>query len=314
LSRNKTNPVLNVDKGGIHSGGATAKLVNCRRMPKSLSENSVLGSTGYQPVPSGDSPDGRASASAANLDARFPAATSPVPVGGSPTGAGEPPAPPIFRIGSNGQPGVSTASDPVRFAAALRRFDEENARDPNTELVEGTPRPRELLYAQRLTDWVLALNPDAPEELRLAARSQHLCRWMIPRGSYEMTRAGYLRWRNELKSFHAAKAGEILREVGYPEEMVVRVQHLNLKKNFPGDLLSRTLEDALCLVFLEFQFADLVSKTAEDKIVNAVQKTWKKMTASARERALRLEFGPRERALIERALTRSDGGAAVVPG
>jgi hypothetical protein len=37
------------------------------------------------------------------------------------------------------------------------------------------------LYAQRLTDWVLRLSPDATEELRLAARCQHICRWEIPR-------------------------------------------------------------------------------------------------------------------------------------
>jgi carbon starvation protein len=80
---------------------ATTVILKMQLAPsKSLSENSVLGSTGYQPVPSGDSPDGMASASAANLDARFPAATSPFPVGGSPTGTGESPAPPIFRTGS----------------------------------------------------------------------------------------------------------------------------------------------------------------------------------------------------------------------
>jgi spermidine synthase len=77
-------------------GGSIASQV-----AKSRPENSVLGSTGYQPVPSGDSPDGMASAPAANLDARFPTSTSPIPVGGSPTGAGESPAPPIFQTGSN---------------------------------------------------------------------------------------------------------------------------------------------------------------------------------------------------------------------
>src|SRR5437899_233735 len=103
--------------------------------------------------------------------------------------------------------------DPIRFQAAIRRFDEENARDPNTEVVDGAAQPRELVYARRLSDWVRKLAPAASEELRLAARSQHLCRWTIPRSSYEMTRAGYLRWRSDLKAFHARKAGEILREV-----------------------------------------------------------------------------------------------------
>src|SRR6266481_3812999 len=98
-----------------------------------------------------------------------------------------------------------------RFEEALRRFDAENSQDPNREEAGGTSHPRELLYAQRLTEWVLRLCPGAAEELRLAARCQHLCRWMVPRDSFPMTRTGYLRWREELKKFHAKKAGEVLR-------------------------------------------------------------------------------------------------------
>ena len=185
---------------------------------------------------------------------------------------------------------------------AFVRFDAENARDPNLERDGGARQPRELLYARRLTEWVLKLAPEASESLRLAARCQHICRWMIPRETYPMTRAGYLRWRNDLKQFHARKSAEILRESGYGEEMIDKVRDLNLKKNFPSEPESRILEDALCLVFLEFQFAELVRKTAEDKIINAVQKTWQKMTPAAHERALALPLGPEEKRLIQRAL------------
>jgi hypothetical protein len=192
--------------------------------------------------------------------------------------------------------------DPQRFAAALRRFDDENSRDPNFETVGGVAHPRELLYAQRLTDWVLRLAPDASEALRLAARCQHIGRWQSPRDSYPMTRAGYLKWRADLKKFHAEKSGAILRETGYDEETIQRVQDLNLKKYFPADAETRTLEDALCLVFLEFQFADLATKTAEDKTINALQKSWGKMTGAARAEALKLNYGEREKALLQRAL------------
>jgi len=202
----------------------------------------------------------------------------------------------------NGGRSHSGLSDPARFEAAIRRFDEENSHDPNLEIVAGIARPRELVYAERLTDWVLKLYPDAPEALCLAARCQHLCRWTIPRSDYPMTRAGYLKWRNALKLFHAEKAGELLRAVGYPEEMVAAVQALNLKKNFPADHDSRVLEDALCLVFLEFQFSGLAAKTDDDKMINALKKSWRKMTAAARDRALLLNFGAKEKSLIERAL------------
>jgi hypothetical protein len=193
-------------------------------------------------------------------------------------------------------------ANPDRFTAALRRFDEENARDPNQEIVDGVAQPRELIYAQWLTDWVLKLSPQASEALRLAARCQHLCRWEIPRNSYPMDKPGYLRWRADLKKFHADKAGKILREGGYDEATVTRVQELNLKKNFPSDPEVSVLEDALCLVFLERQFAPLAAKSDDAKMINALRKSWQKMTPTAHAEALKLSYGPREKSLIERAL------------
>jgi hypothetical protein len=192
--------------------------------------------------------------------------------------------------------------DAARFREAIRRFDELNAADPNRELVDDGPRPRELVNAERLSRWVMTLAPDASEPLRLASRCQHLCRWMIPRSNYEMTRAGYLQWRSELKRFHAEKSSAVLRAFGYPEETVQRVSELNLKKHFPADADSRVLEDALCLLFLQFQLAEFAQKTDDGKVINALQKSWKKMTPSGHEHALKIGYGERERSLIERAL------------
>ena len=105
------------------------------------------------------------------------------------------------------------------------------------------------------------------------------------------------------------KAGGILRELGYPEEVVARVQSLNLKENFPNEAEGRVLEDALCLVFLEHQLADLASKTTEDESINALQKAWQKMTAAARAQALKLPYVPRQRALLEKALPPAAGAS-----
>jgi hypothetical protein len=192
--------------------------------------------------------------------------------------------------------------NPPRFAEALRRFDEANAEDPISESFEGKSWPRELLYAHRLYEWVHRLTPAASEPLLLAARCQHICRWMIPREQYPMTREGYLKWRTKLKEFHARKAGEILKSVGYPDELVQRVQELNLKKNFPRDPESRVLEDALCLVFLQYQFGGLAKKTSDEKMVNALRKSWHKMTDAARQEALNLGFSENEKRLLNLAL------------
>ena len=189
-----------------------------------------------------------------------------------------------------------------RFSEAIRRFDEENGRDPHLIVVDGVAQPHELLYARRLTEWVLRLQPNASKPLLLAARSQHICRWLVPRSSYEMTRAGYLRWRNDLKHLHAKKSAEILREVGYDEATIARVVELNLKKGLGHDQECQVLEDALCLVTLQYQLADLMEKTDPDKMVGILRKTWKKMSDLARAHALALPFTEAESTLLEQAV------------
>jgi hypothetical protein len=64
----------------------------------------------------------------------------------------------------------------------------------------------------------------------------------------------------------------------------------------------QVLEDALCLVFLEWQFGALARKMDEAKTVNALRKSWRKMSPSARAEALQLNYDAHERALIARAL------------
>ncbi len=181
----------------------------------------------------------------------------------------------------------------ARFQDAIARIDAANAADP---------RGIELPYSQRLSAWVERLAPNAPEPARLAARAQHICRWMSPRESYPEGRVGYLRWREDLKQFHAQKAGEILREAGYDDPTISRVQDLIRKRNFPRDPEGRIIEDALCLVFLETQFAETTTKTGEEKMIGILQKTWRKMTPQAREVALTLPMSTECRMLVEKAL------------
>ena len=180
-----------------------------------------------------------------------------------------------------------------RLSIAVARLEAAHAADPHG---------RELDYARRLSAWVCRLDPAPSVALQLAARAQHVRRWMIPRESYPADRIGYLKWRADLKLFHAQQAGLILGEVGYDEATVAEVQDLICKRNFPRDPASRVLEDALCLVFLETQFIETLAKTGPDKMVQILQKTWKKMTPQAHAIALGLPLPAAARALMERAL------------
>jgi hypothetical protein len=175
-----------------------------------------------------------------------------------------------------------------RLAAALRALDDFNARDPRRDALDGKEWPFEVAYAERLSRWVLRLAPGASEALRAAARGQHAGRWTVPRESYPEGRGGYLRWREDLKKLHAKTTGEILAAAGYEPAFVERVRSLILKKNIKTDPEAQVLEDALCLVFLETQFAGLKGKTPDDKMRDIVRKTWAKMGDAGRAAALAL--------------------------
>lgn len=191
------------------------------------------------------------------------------------------------------------------FQQAIQAFDQMNAQDPNLLRLGGQDYPRELWYARELTRWVLQLQPNASEALRLAARSQHLERWKIPRSDFPPGRLGYLNWRKRLAHFHASRAEEILRTLHYSENMVQRVRELNLKLNIQRDLETQVLEDALCLVFLESQFAEFSEKTEKNKLVEIIQKTWKKMSSRGREIALKLDLDEAARKIVEEAISKS---------
>lgn len=203
--------------------------------------------------------------------------------------------------------GLSDVQDHARFAAAIERIDAANARDPNRTVVDAVEVPHELHYARRMTEWLGRLEPEASEALRLAVRCQHLERWAIPRSEYPMTRAGYHRWRTELGAFHARRAAEILREVGYDEATVARVQALVRKERLKTDAETQTLEDVACLVFLEDEAAEFAGRHEEAKVVRILARTWGKMSDRGRAAAMGLELPGRVRELIAKALESGPG-------
>jgi hypothetical protein len=193
-------------------------------------------------------------------------------------------------------------SDKNRFEAAIRRFDEVNSGDPNVEMTDGIPYPKELLYAQRMTSCLNSVAPDASEALQLAARCQHIRRWAISRQDFPMDAQGYNKWRNSLKKYHAEVAGQILQEVGYGPEIIERVQFLVQKRQLKIDPEVQLLEDIICLVFLKYYFLDFARQHEEAKVIDIVQKTWRKMTPQGHQLALQLNLPAEAQALVGKAL------------
>ena len=196
----------------------------------------------------------------------------------------------------------------TRFDRAIAGIDAANAGDPNRVHIDGVEAAGEVVYARRMSQVLDRLYPQASEALRLAARAQHIRRWTSPRAGYPEGRIGYLKWRTDLKHFHAAAVGEILAACGYGGDEIGRVQSLVRKERIKQDPEAQALEDVICVVFLEDYFADFAPKHDEDKVVDILRKTWAKMSPVGHEAALALALPPEAGRLVARALAGDGAG------
>lgn len=170
----------------------------------------------------------------------------------------------------------------TRLEAALAAIDAANAADPSEE--EG--RPAALLYGERMTAECERLFPEASEVMKLAARGQHIERWLLPRKDFPEGRTGYLDWRREQGRRHAARVAEIMADAGYSEEDCARAGVLLRKEGIKRDPEVQALEDVICFVFLKWYFAPFSGTQSSEALQKIVERTARKMSPEGRARVL----------------------------
>lgn len=188
------------------------------------------------------------------------------------------------------------------FQNASIWIDAENAQDPNHEIHQSVNYPKELLYSNRMYEKLMDFYPNASEAVQIASKAQHICRWKIARESYPMDRVGYLKWREDLKKFHAQTTAVILEKAGYTDEFIARVSFLIEKKLLKKDTETQLLEDVICLVFLEYYLDSFVQKHDREKMKNIILKTWNKMSETGHQQALKINYSTINLELIKEAL------------
>ena len=175
------------------------------------------------------------------------------------------------------------------FDKSMALIDAANSEDPNQETADGKDWPKELLYSHRMTDMLLRYTPDADDAMQLAIHAQHIQRWRSPRDAYPMDRIGYLQWRKDLYKFHAQTAADLLAQAGYGEDVIDRVKQAVAKKGIKDNPDTQLLEDVTDLVFIEHYMLGFVSRHPdydEEKWLDIIRKTWKKMSDRAQQFAL----------------------------
>lgn len=169
-----------------------------------------------------------------------------------------------------------------RLALAFAAIDAANSADPTLE----NGQPAALLYGHRMTAEVAPLFPGASDILKIAARGQHIERWLLPRTDYPDGLPGYLEWRREQARRHAARIGQIMLDAGYSSVDADRVGVLLRKEGIKRDADVQALEDVICFAFLRHYFADFAVDKEPEHLLKIVQKTARKMSVEGRAKAL----------------------------
>jgi hypothetical protein len=175
------------------------------------------------------------------------------------------------------------------FDQAVSLMDAANSEDPNIETADGKEWPKELLYSHRMSEMLERYKPMADHVAKLAIRGQHIQRWKSPRNAYPMNRKGYHQWRIDLYKFHADRVAALMAKAGYGEESLDRVKKAVGKRELKVNDDTQLLEDVASLVFIEhymLAFAEKHPEYEEEKWVDIIRKTWKKMSSDAHKFAL----------------------------
>jgi len=194
-----------------------------------------------------------------------------------------------------------------RFDAVIAEIDAANATDPRAIAIGGSARPYELAYAERMSEQLLRIYPEASELLRIAARAQHIRRWDIPRSSFPDGRQGYMDWRRACREHHTKLVTEIMLRHGYGEEQISHVAMLIKKEKLKKDKESQALENVVAVVFLDHYLEEFLaghSDYDDAKLVDIIGKTLRKMSSKGHAAALALALPERARKLVEAAVAR----------
>lgn len=169
-----------------------------------------------------------------------------------------------------------------RLEVALAAIDAANAADPNRD----GDVPEALLYGQRMSAEMDRLFAGASDVLRIAARGQHIERWVLKRADFPEGRTGYLTWRRDLARHHADRVAGIMAEAGYDASEIAAAGQMLRKEGLKRNEQVQALEDVICFVFLKWYFKPFASKHDAGKVQDIVTKTARKMSVAGRARVL----------------------------
>jgi hypothetical protein len=193
-----------------------------------------------------------------------------------------------------------------RLLKAFVAIDAANSFDPKSVIVDRVSRPANLIYGLRMSAELERFAPDASEELQIAARGQHIERWIIPRWRYPMERQGYHQWRLAVRDHHAARLSTILADLSYNQVAIARVASIVRKERLKENNEVQTLEDVICIVFVKYELEAFAGRYTDDdtRVADILAKTWRKMSDRGQQAVLSIPPAPNVLSLLEKGICR----------
>lgn len=194
-----------------------------------------------------------------------------------------------------------------RLDRVFAAIDAANASDPRVDDADAGKRPYEIVYSERMSEQLLKIYPEASELLRIAAHAQHIRRFDIPRANFPEGRSGYNDWRRSCREHHAKLIAEIMADEGYTADEIARVGGLIRKEQLKKDRESQALENVVSVVFVAHYLEPFLAKYSDysdDKLIDIIGKTLRKMSPKGHQAALALDLPERMRSLIAAAVER----------
>jgi len=175
------------------------------------------------------------------------------------------------------------------FNKATALINAANSEDPNQETYNGKVWPKELLYSYHMSEMLNRFAPETDNVMQLGISAQHIQRWKSPRNAFPMDKKGYYQWRTQLYQFHADTVCALMKQVGYSDAELDRVNKAVAKKSLRTNADTQLVEDIAALVFIEHYMQAFVDKHPEydeKKWIEIILRTWKKMSDKGQKYAL----------------------------
>lgn len=166
-----------------------------------------------------------------------------------------------------------------QYRIASEKIDAAHSSDETMQLENGNLVPAELLYSKRMLSVLELVNAGSSFEIKIAAQCQHLKRWSVPRSLYPYDRRGYHQWRQVVMDFQLQETKLILSLAYIGESDIKHILTILKEQGNKLNPESQMIMDTACLVFLKWYMEPFAGKHQNEKVIDILRKTMRKMSS-----------------------------------